>query len=70
VHHVGFIVRIYHDARSSECQIEGECYFAKFEVLVVAFIKIPVDWDFMPCEFVTRYQLFEEPGDCIFNVIR
>jgi len=24
----------------------------------------------MPCEFVTRYQPFEELGDYIFNVIR
>ena len=23
MHLVGFIIRIYHDARSSECQIEG-----------------------------------------------
>lgn len=44
-------------------------FFAEFEVLAVAFIKITVDWDFMPCEFATRYQHFEDLGDCIFNVI-
>jgi len=36
----------------------------------VAFVKVPVEWDLMPCEFVIRYQSFEELADCIFNVIR
>jgi hypothetical protein len=35
----------------------------------MAFIKIPVELDLMPCELVTRYQPFEDLGDCIFNVI-
>jgi len=30
VHLVGFIIRIYHDARSPECQIRIVCSYAKF----------------------------------------
>ena len=37
--------------------ITERIFFAKYEVLAVAFIKIPVDWDFMPCELATRYEL-------------
>jgi hypothetical protein len=40
VHLVGFIIRIYDDSRSSECQIlNTKCSFAEVEIPVTRYLK-------------------------------
>jgi len=71
VHLVGFIIRIYHDARSAERQIQNVSYskYARFMVLKKMSFKIAECnlWGFGPHNFRYGTVVSTEPADVIFR---
>jgi hypothetical protein len=54
VHLVGFIIRIYHDARSSECQTTPLSNRFTFREMPLIQIKYECEWSLWPIELSVR----------------
>jgi len=62
VHLVGFIVRIYHNARSSECQIRNLTYWTSLEI-VMALHDDDIKWHWNP-----YFSLCYKIGICLYTL--
>ena len=71
MHLVGFIVRIYRDARSPESQLQNVSYskYARFMILKKMSLKIADCglWGFGPYNFIYGTDVSAEPSDTIFR---